>query len=395
MTYKISPPLKAARVMLVIAFCFAGVFAQEPKPATVFDPGAVEVTVVGSYHLRQINQDETPVAGNVIARSLMKYKPDHIVVEWIHPSIDHASTFNYRSLGDLPTLARLWGYQLPKVAEAMDATKRQLEEQKRNSQIQSQTIAATRIELAKLYYLSKDQLNAAYQVWRAQQLGGDVQELKRLTSDQLRGHEIEVFGFEIARAQSLEYITPFDYQGDDVGSEVWDDILKQLRIFVVAKKHGVKESHPKWKELADDFDKDRSAFEEKRDKALGEKYGDIKEVREYMAAFEGYDNMYAQIPKTRDGLSQMRFIQSEQYQAIERKIHMEIVTGISVGGLGAKRTAGNVHRNVRMMDFAEADIKRLGTKRVMIIVGQTHKFFLEDILKKRGYKIVQSSEFMP
>lgn len=359
-----------------------------------FNAGNVEVTVVGSYHFQQIDFDKTPVATNLIALSLMKYKPDHMVVEWLHPSVDPATTFNYKSLGDLETLARLWGYQMPKIKETLETTKLLLEQQK---QLKSnlQIISRIRVELGKLYYLNKDKLNAGYQWWRARQSGIDVQDLRRLALDEFKGHELEVLGFEIAGKQNLEYITPFDYQGNEAGSEVWGILIERLRAFAIEKKHGVKESDAEWKTLAEDFDTGRRAFEETRNQSWVKKYGDIKEVREYIAAWEGFDWENSLVPATRDGLSQMRWFQTPQFLAAGRKIHFEIIPGISLNGLGKARTAGNIRRNELMMDFAEADIKRLGSNRVMIIVGYGHKFYLEDLLKKRGYRIIPSIDFMP
>jgi hypothetical protein len=246
-----------------------------------------------------------------------------------------------------------------------------------------------------LYYLNRDRLNAGYQCWLAQQLGGDIQDFRRLALDRLKGHEIEVFAFEIARKRGLEYITPFDYQGKEAGTEVWGILLKQLRALAIERKHGIKESAPSWKQLAETFDKERQAFEQKKDKVWAEKYGDIKEVRDYINAWDGFDWVNSQIPTTRDGLSQMRWVQSPQYLAAERKVQLEIIPGISLNDLGKARTAGNLRRNELMLEFAEADIKRLCTKRVMIIVGFAHKFFLEDLLKKRSYKVIPSSDFMP
>ena len=70
--------LKAALIFLVTGgICFAQNLAESPD----FKAENVEVMVVGSYHLRQLDFNETPVAVNLIAHSLMKYKPDHIVVE--------------------------------------------------------------------------------------------------------------------------------------------------------------------------------------------------------------------------------------------------------------------------------------------------------------------------
>jgi hypothetical protein len=96
-----------------------------------------------------------------------------------------------------------------------------------------------------------------------------------------------------------------------------------------------------------------------------------------------------------DGLGLMRFYQSEEFVAQERRLYYESWTKVSIQGLGKKNVENFELRNKRMIDFMEEDVKALGTKRVLIIVGSGHKLFLEDQLKDRGYKIVPSSQFMP
>lgn len=167
----------------------------------------------------------------------------------------------------------------------------------------------------------------------------------RLTSNNFRGHELEVWGFELARRGNHEYLTPFDYQGADTGSEVWGQIIARLRAHAVASKHGINEGAPPWKALTQAFDEGRKAFERGESTGWLDDYGDIAEVREYATAWEGFGLTQESIPEDRDGLSRIRWWQGAEYEALERKIQYEMIPGISIGGLGQARTEGNIRRN--------------------------------------------------
>ena len=389
-----SRPVGGLLLLLLIIWPATSVYGQDAPPSVqsgAVAPSAVEVVVFGSPHLRQLDLTKNAIATELVLASLAEFAPDLVVVEWLHPSVDRSTAFNYRDLGDQETLGRLWGYRTPeRVQEAFAETMRLLDIQQEGGL----ETGATRIELGKLFYLRGDQLNAGYQWWRAQQLGANVADLRRLTRNNFLGHELEVWGFELARRGGHEYVTPFDYQGTDIGSEVWGQIIGRLRAHAVALKHGVREGQPEWEELAGAFDDGRKAFERGESVAWLNAYGDIAEVREYATAWEGFGLNETSIPADRDGLGRIRWWQSAEYEAIERKIQYELIPGISIDGLGQARTNGNIRRNEHMADFAEADIKRLGARKVLIIVGFAHKHYLEDILGRRGYVIVDSAELI-
>ncbi len=191
-------------------------------------PAPVEVLVVGCPHLLQMDPKDKP-ATDLIRRRLAEFEPDHVVVEWLHPSIDPASTGNYRPFEDLSVLAQLWGYHLSEVQAAAARTGEVLRTEAKHGL----PTAATRVELGKLYYLRRDRLNAGYQWWIAERLGADVGDLKHLTRDNFEGHELEVWGFPIAYGQGLEHITPFDYQGPDA-AWIWSDIVGAVMAHALA-----------------------------------------------------------------------------------------------------------------------------------------------------------------
>ncbi len=91
----------------------------------------------------------------------------------------------------------------------------------------------------------------------------------------------------------------------------------------------------------------------------------------------------------------MRYNQSPEHDARSRFMYAQVFPRISLNGLGQRLVDNWKLRNRRMVDFVEQDVKRLNRKRVLILVGEGHRPFLLDELKKRGYRIRPASEFMP
>lgn len=388
--------LEDINVILIATLVMSLLFSSVPTQpiingAQVIDRSGIEVMVFGTPHLRRHNFEAEPISVDLIRQSLAKYKPDHVVVEWLHPSIKPESTRNYSSYGDLESYAQLWGYEhkgaheeIYKVTQTVMSLKKQ-----------GLPVKDLRLKLGKLYYLIRDKLNAGYQWWLAWEDGADVAEFQQLTRNNFERHELRIYGFHIARQQGLEYITPFDYQGEDaawLGGKVW----VALRDHLLKVKHGVEPGDPGWDELSKQYEKEYDALDH-GDMTIVEKYGDIKEAKERLAVsafWEVTQRRKRQIDNS-DGLGYMRYLQSEEFLQSEKEMYYTYWAGVSIGGLGKKNVENYELRNKNMVDFMEADIDRMGSKRVLIIVGSGHKLFLENELKKRGYTIVPSSGFMP
>jgi len=139
----------------------------------------------------------------------------------------------------------------------------------------------------------------------------------------------------------------------------------------------------------------RMAFERNGDSGLESTFGSVREVREYIQTWRGFYCESSRTPRETDGLALFRWYHSPEYEASERRIHRELIPHISIDSLGHARWHGIHRRNARMVEFAEADIVRLGARRVLIIVGSGHKFDLEDIFRARGFQVIASSAFQP
>ncbi|MCD4653289.1 DUF5694 domain-containing protein [bacterium] len=383
--------------LIMISLSVIPGFAQQevsvPKiTGHITEPNQVTVMVVGCPHLLQTPPENHPHK-DLVLRSLDRYEPDHVVVEWLHPSIDPTSTEMYKSIGDRETLARLWGYERESVAGLLQKMKESLNKHKEKD-IHEATL---RIELGKLYYLQGDQLNAGYQWWISQKLGAEVIDLKRMTNDNFNGHELEVFGFWLAYRHGINYITPFDYQGSDAD---WDKTIEEIfmgvAVLAVKLKHGVSRGDDQWEKAIGDFGYSLQAYLENGNRQWLDRYGDIKEVQEitrFLDSIKKDQDRHMDNGEVND-ISGMHFEQSPQYRETQRKDYYEIIAGISIDSLGKKLVENFERRNQYMVDFVEQDIEKLKTKRILIIVGAGHKMFLENHFSQRGYTIVPSLDYI-
>ena len=346
--------------------------------------GQAEIMTLGSLHIPRASPPSIPV--EAILEQLARFGPGLIALEILHPSLDPADTSNYRFLaGDKRLLKKLWDLEKGDLDEALLAAQADLATEK--DEIAKGHI---RIRLGKIFYLQGDVLNAAYQWWRAGRMGADVGELKRLVDHCFEGREIQVLGFALAERLGHEYVCPFDYQGKDA---VWDTdpIFEQARQLALFNRFGKEPGAEGYDQLAAEYDRQLAAYAE-GDRTWSDHYGHMPRMKAFSRYFfdrmPDYKATEAEASrKHRFGI--MGFLQSEQNMAIERE-DFALLAELPFDNLGREIVEGYELRNQRMFDFLEADIRRLRPNRVLIIVGSSHKDFLDRIAAERGYRVVSS-----
>ena len=383
-------------ILRVITFLLAGSMIRsysQPHKNEKNVP-AIQVMIFGTPHLRRHNFQKIPIAVEKIAASLSRFEPDLVVVEWLHPSLNPDDVPWYKkSYGDMVTLARLWGYKEEHVDSVLHRGVITLQ----NLKAFHISTEPLRVELGKLYYLKSDLVNAAYQWWLAEQEGGTLEDLKRLTRDNYANNEINRYGFVIAGNQGHEYVASFDYHDWDaawLGGRIWSEVRK-IAILTV---DGVQAEDENWNTVKDGFDRAYRAWSDGEDDEWIKKYGHIKEVREYVDYFV-LEWRKAHQKETRidnrDGIGLMWYYQSNAFIEQQRRLYYDGMTRVSIQGLGKKNVENFELRNKHMVDLMEGDIQRLKSKKVLVVVGSGHKLFLENELKARGYVITPSYDFMP
>lgn len=353
-----------------------------------------EILVLGSPHLRGIGATEPRINIAGVLQAIRPFAPDAVVIEWLHPSIDPASTFNYPSLGDRQTLARLWGLRVDRTLTRSDSLERAIADLGRGSAYRSAR-GALRRELGRVLYLAGDETNAAYQWYRARLDGVPDPDAERLVAGLLDGHEAVVWGFALAAERDLGSIIPFDYQGPRAGSEVWGEMVESLRDSALAAARFSRRDSVAYARAAAEFDSLRERFEDSGDSTWLARYGRSPGVAQYAAVWRAIGSAARLEPTETDGFTRMRYYQSQPYSELRQRLDEDVTRSITFGGFGDRRADGSMARNIEMANFLEAGIVGRPVRRVLVIVGVGHKWALEAILRQRGYPIRPSSEFFP
>ncbi|MEM7482954.1 MAG: DUF5694 domain-containing protein [Acidobacteriota bacterium] len=363
-----------------------GLLIASALPAAPFDPAEIEVTVLGVNHLLQGGLELPSKAIDDAREALAEFEADQVVVEWLHPSIDPATTHNYRPLGDPETLARLWGIDLETLEDQLRSIRELLSTGPKNT-------TAARLHLGKLTFLAGDPANAAYQWWRAGRFGADVEELGRLTHGNFAGHELEVFGFHLAERWGLEEVTPFDYQGIDADwGKTYSEMMRRAREIALEQVLNLSPSDPSWEEEEARFD---SLLNSDTD-AWIDRYGGDQRLQQ-LPRLANFRREMKQLFGDRAAdfeTATLGFMQTTEANDANRASYYDYLWNLPIANLGRKVVINYEQRNERMVDFIEEDARRLGSKRILVIVGFGHKTFLDTIFEHRGYRVVPSSRFV-
>ncbi|MFO7608822.1 MAG: hypothetical protein R6X35_06435 [Candidatus Krumholzibacteriia bacterium] len=189
---------------------------------------------------------------------------------------------------------------------------------------------------------------------------------------------------------------PFDYQGEDA-RWIWFDIVMRVMAHAIQQKHGLLEGDEGFAAAFGRYADMLEAYAGGDDPAFIKEYGDLEAVREFIAVFNAWEdrrNARDQAGET-DGLAHLRRVQSDAYAAQKREMYEDVFPMITLDGLGQQLADNWMLRNARMIDFVEQDARRFASERILIIVGEGHKPFLDDELRQRGYKVVSSLNCVP
>ena len=81
-----------------------------------------------------------------------------------------------------------------------------------------------------------------------------------------------------------------------------------------------------------------------------------------------------------------------QYWVYEEKMQRIVWNGDSVGS----RQVNNYWlRNKKMFKYVKDSINEKNAKRVLIIVGSGHKYFLDELVRKSDYRWIDPREYLP
>ena len=355
-----------------------------PTAQAQWSPQNTQVMVLGTPHLWQMPENAVNDHVPAIRKRLLEFAPDMIALEWLHPSIAPETTSNYSKLGDKKTLAQLWDINASKLEALKSATRSSLSKSPSDP-------TEERILLGKLYYLEGDVLNAGYQWWLAAQSGSEGEELRNLTNKDFEGHELEVFGFHLARELDIESVTPFDYQGADADwNHAFGELVENVARVAIPDTQSTDQKLLKKKraDFLEQMNSDPSRW--LREHGKNPKIQSFAKVLRSITEIKGSLDDFGK--KNDYGL--IGHMQSPPFANGQKQLYYDQLFNVSLAGLGRQLVVNYERRNEKMVNFVIRDAKRQNAKRILIIVGVGHKLFLDAIFRRQGFQLIDSNEFL-
>lgn len=299
--------------------------------------------VLGTTHL---SQDEDSVAAaerKRIVRALSEFQPDMLVVEKLPPDWPRGRGRDYRPDFEMEHYADRWNLRVDRAPAIVDSLRDR-----------SDLSAASHCRLGRAYFLSWDLANAAYQ-WTAADCAvteGDGL-LARWFENELAGEMVQL-GFPVARANGVERVVSFDYQGDDA----------------------------EW-------------FLGRLGRDLLERW-DLPNVLELWPVVQSRYTGRAYRPDATDTLTEMlRYLNSPEWLALQYWSYEQKLVEIEYRNAGPRQVENYWLRNRKMFSEVEEAIDRWEPDRVLIVVGAGHKYFLDMLVRNAGYRWVDPRDYLP
>lgn len=335
-------------------------FAPWPAPAieerisTDYDPGAYsesmpegngspDIMIVGSPHLAQSDPYDSGALDRVAA-SLATYQPDMVVVEYLPPDYPDGAGRDYRPDFDLSSIPGM-------ASMDQDAAQSLI-----NRAGQSASVPTCRLVRAHLRI--RDLMNALYhwQPGACPELA-EHQELAEW-AERMRNHEAARFGFHVARQADLDGVVSFDYQGADA------EWFIHSRLQQATKDWSIPEITALWPMMP--------------------LAGAIPR------AFDAHTR-----PHKDDIIDYLNYSNSPEHIGLQYWAYEEAMLEIRLDNAGSRQTENYWRRNERMFDKLQEAAEERNAKRIMVIVGRGHKYFLDELAREAGYRWIDPREYLP
>ncbi|MDP2496514.1 MAG: DUF5694 domain-containing protein [Candidatus Palauibacterales bacterium] len=335
------------RTLALLAACIVPLVGATPLPdSTGAEPAAdrddpPRILILGSEHMAQTEREIPDSAVAPIVESLRRYRPDMVVVEYLPPEWPKGKGRDYRPGFDLDEYVREWETSTDGLEGRIDAA----------------VAAGDACRAARLFFLKRDQVNAAYR-WTAADCAAERDSAIGSMVDHLAEHEMGRIAFPVARSAGVERIVSFDYQGDDARWFMSPDYLKGL-----AEQGGP----------------------------------DVKaQVDSLMAAVKAFRGREAEFEKTHGLAATFRRRNSDFWLDAQEQLYEEAMPRLSYENAGRRQTDNYWLRNREMFsNIEEAVQRRDDVERILVVVGAGHKYFLDELARKAGWRWVDPLDYLP
>ena len=329
-------------LLLVTAACEGAPEAGEPE--------APAILVFGTEHLAQA---ETPRPDSEVAEvvdSLRPYRPDMVVVEYLPADWPIGEGRDYRWEFDDSAYAADWGVPLDSAAHHLASLEAEL-----GDVAYGEIPERRRCELARLHFLARDRANALY-YWTDAECPAESDSLLTEWIAHRGGHEMGRVAFPLARAGGLRGVVSFDYQGDDARWFLGPDL-----------------------------------FDEVREEGTSTQ---IRQLDTLLAAVEDFRTRAAET-ETGSYMDAVRHKNSSQWIEAQRRLYEDVMPTLTYGDSAGRRQTDHYWiRNERMFDRIDAAVTAREPDRVLVVVGAGHKYFLDELAVRRGYRWIDPLTYL-
>ena len=338
----------AAAVLIALAAALGPVACADVEPSSEPEPAAI--LIFGTEHLAQRDTPRPDPEVAEVVDSLRPFAPELVVVEYLPASWPVGEGRDYRWTFDDSVFATDWGVPLESAAERLAGLEAELD-----GVAYHELSEARRCELAQLHFLARDRANALY-YWTDADCPAESDSLLTEWIAHRGGHEMGRIAFPIARAHGLRGVVSFDYQGDDA----------------------------RWFLDPELFETIRSAGSERE---VAELDSLLREVEAFRAgAREGESGTF---------IRSARYQNSAAWIEAQRRLYEDVLPILTWDDSAGRRQTDHYWlRNERMFDRIDEAVADRESARVLVVVGGGHKYVLDELAERRGYRWVDPLDYL-
>lgn len=310
-----------------------------PEDATEAGEDATEVLVLGSTHLAQVDWEPDPDDVAAVTDALAGFEPDLVAVEHLPPDWPVGQGRDYRPELDVDAHAQRWGLDDDVMTAILD----------------DPDAHDDPCEVGRAFLAERDLVNAAY--W------WDVHDCDEPTDhdeladwwDEHRQHETAVIGHPVAEDAGVERLASVDYQGDDAGWFLHEEILTREALT-----------------------------------SPGDLWLMLPEVSPNARQLGAHVDQHGEdLVALLDHLNSPEWI-GAQYWSYEQEL-----AGIEAREAGPRQLDAYWRRNEEMAGKLDEAIADHDAQRALVIVGAGHKYFVDELAREAGHQWVDPREHLP
>lgn len=301
--------------------------------------GAPKILVLGTPHFAQEDYGYAESEFTEVIRSLSRFKPDLVAVEYLPGEWPPGVGRDYRPELPFEKLADSWGMS------ADDAERR----------IDSREVTEEGCQRGRAHFVVRDLVNAGY--WWSRYDCKEISEKDAIAQwwEEFRESEHARLGYSIAERHDLPALVPFDDQSADAQWFLHEVAPRSL--------------------LAGRFD------------LLWDLLPDVNRRSRELAGFtEEHDNT---LPELLHALNSPERI-ARQYWAYEHSLPT-----IDFKNAGQRQLDKYWTRNERMFARLDDAAEEHAAERILAITGAGHKYFLDELARDADYRWIDPREYLP